>query len=187
MLHASKIQQDHPCIFSPCFCFALAPHVEGASHHTSATDASAHCRCTRGRMTCASQSNSGSSLQSPWILANEGPRSIYNLAAAPLCSNTPALLGQTTSGRERGKALLLAQPDHERKMICTSKESGGHFRQRGALPAFLLGNLSILSKVAAYFGLQWGGGHIHHRLYLQIDYSMYSTQMFGVTLAILSR
>ena len=71
---SSKIQQEHPCIFSPCFCFALAPHVEGASHHTSATDASAHCRCTRGRMTCASQSNSGSSLQSPWILANEGPR-----------------------------------------------------------------------------------------------------------------
>lgn len=111
-------------------------------------------------------------------------RSIYNLTAASLCSNTPALLGQTTSGRERGKALLLAQPDHERKMICTSKESGGHCSQRGSLLAFLLGNLS---KVAAYFDLQWGGGHIHHRLYLQIDYSMYSTQMFGVTLAILSR
>lgn len=109
--------------------FALDPHNEGALHHTSAVHASAHCRCTQGRMTCASQANAGSSLLSPEILANEGPgdqSTTSLLPAASLCSSTPALMGQTTSGRERGKALLLAQPDHERRMILvyTSKESG---------------------------------------------------------------
>lgn len=125
---SSKIQQEHPCIFSPCFCFALAPHVY---------------RCVSSLSLHSGEDDLRIPIKFRFITAKPldfGQRraatSIYNLTAASLCSKAPALLGQTTSGRETGKALLLAQPDHERKMICHVRQkslegtsvSGGHCR-----------------------------------------------------------